>query len=213
MSETHAVRELLSSPQTLATVVHAIMREKYGEDAYDWDILTTFMQVQEDFKVEMSSAVTNRWGAIQVVMTTDGFFSRPDAFLAICNTLTTGNPFFDVFNPVTLEEAAWGISEVSLNREMLPFNYGVRKYIKMLLGPDGYSAQGYPDVFRLALEDPDAIREELIDIQTNPNNDVLEEYIEDQLRDMASQFNRVPSMAHIDDLIMSGEGDRVIAEL
>ena len=213
MSEIFAIRELLQSPQTLATVVHTILRGKYGEDAYEWDLASTFMQVQEDFKVEMASPVVNRWGAIQVVMTTDGFFKRPDAFLAICNTLTTGNPFFDVFNPVTVEEAAWGISEVSLNREMLPFSYSVRKYIKLLFEPNGYSMIGYPDVFKAALEDPENVRAELTELKDNPNNDVLEEYIEDQLRDMASQFDKVRSIANVDDIIMSDDPDRVVSAL
>lgn len=213
MSETYAVQQLLQSSQTMATVVHAILHRKYGDEAYDWDVLSTFMQVQDDFKVEMSSAVLNKWGAIQVIMTTDGFFTRPDAFMAICNTLTTGNPFFDVFNPVTLEESAWGISEVSLNRELLEFTYPVRKYIELLLGPDGYSLEGYPDVFKQALEDPENVRKVLKDVRGNPNNDALEEYIDDQLRDIASQFDQIPSMANIDNILMMGDSDRVVSSL
>lgn len=213
MSDKHEVRGLLESPQTLATVVHAIMRKKYGDEAYDWDLVTSVMQVKQDFKAEMATAVANRWGAMQVVMTTDAFFTRPDAFLAICNTLTTGNPFFDVFNPVTLEEAAWGISEVAMNREMLPFGYGVRQYIKLLLGPDGYADGDAPDVFLQALEDPDKIRVQLHKLRDNPNNGVIDEYVEDQLRDMVSQFNRIESLAKIDDIILAGDSDKVIADL
>jgi len=213
MSDQHEVKALLQSPETMATVVHAIMRKTYGDDAYEWDLVTSFMQVQEDFKVEMASAVANRWGAIQVVMTTDAFFTRPDAFLAICNTLTTGNPFFDVFNPVTVEEAAWGISEVAMNREMLPFGYMVRKYIKMILGPDGYDGNDYPDVFEQALTDPDKIREQLHLLKNNPNNGVVDEYIEEQLRDMVSQFNRIEGLAKIDDIVLAGDSGKVIADL
>ena len=213
MADDNEVRSLLQSPQTLATVVHAIMRKRYGDEAYDWDLVTSFMQVQEDFKVEMATAVANRWGAIQVIMTTDAFFTRPEAFLAICNTLTTGEPFFDVFNPVTLEEAAWGISEVALNREMLPFGYSVQKYIKLLLGPDGFNLSDYPDVFAQALSNPGEVKGVVADVRNNPNNDVVEEYIEDQLRDMVSQFNKVEGLAKVDDIILAGNSDKVIADL
>lgn len=204
---------LLQSPETMATVIHAIMRRKYGDEAYDWDLVTSYMQVQADFKVDMASAVANRWGAIQVVMTTDAFFTRPDAFMAICNTLTTGNPFFDVFNPVTLEEAAWGIAEVAMNREMLPFGYMVKKYIKLLLGPDGYTGGDMPDVIQQAFEDPDKIKQELHMLKNNPNNGVIDEYIEEQLQDMVSQFNRAGELAKVDDIILAGDSDKVIADL
>ena len=48
-----AVRQdLLQSPETMATVVHAIVRDKYGDEAYGWDMLTLAMELKADFAVD-----------------------------------------------------------------------------------------------------------------------------------------------------------------
>jgi hypothetical protein len=216
MSDEIATRTLLESGQTLATVVHAILRRKYGEQAYDWDLVTVMMEVQDDWRVDMDSAVSNRWGAIQTIMTTDAFFKRLDAFMAICNTLTTGDPYFTMFDPVTVEEAAWGISEVALNRELLPFSYPITQYLREILRADGYAAHDAPDVFDPVLEpgkDVTSVRAQLRLIQESPNRNVVETYIDDQLQDLAYQFNKVPSLSTVDDMLMAEGSETLVQNL
>jgi hypothetical protein len=216
MSDQAAEAELLDNSQTLATVAHAILRRKYGEQAYDWDLVTIMMEVRDDYSTAMASAVTNRWAAIQTIMTTDAFFKRLDAFMAICNTLTTGDPYFTLFDPVTVEEAAWAISEVSLNREMLPFSYPIKQYLRQILRMDGYAAHDTPDVFDSVLEpgkDVTSVREQMRLIQQSANRDVVEAYIDDQLNDMAYQFNKVPSLSMLDDQLMEAGSETLVANL
>jgi hypothetical protein len=216
MSDETAIRELLQSGQTLATVTHAILRGKYGEDAYDWDLVTIMMEVQDDWRIDLDSAVSNRWGAIQTIMTTDAFFKRLDAFMAICNTLATGDPYFTMFDPVTVEEAAWGISEVALNRELLPFSYPIKQYLRQILKTDGYAAHDAPDVFDAVLE-PDekvtSVRDQLRLIQESPNRNVVEAYIDDQLQDLAHQFNKVPSLSTVDDMLLAEGSEALVQNL
>ena len=216
MSEESAIAEALESTQTSASVVHAILLRKYGEEAYGWDLVTVMLEVQDDFKVDMSTPVTNKWGAIQTIMTTDAFFKRLDAFMAICNTLTTGDPYFTMFDPVTVEEAAWAIAEVSLNREMLPFGYMIKQYLSKILATDGYGTHDAPDVFDAVLEPEKGVitsREALRQIQETPNRNNVEAYIDDQLQDMAYQFDKIPSLNTVDNMLMAEGSDTLVKDL
>lgn len=206
MSELVAIQELLQSPETSATVIHAILHRQYGDPAYAWDIVTMMLEVRDDFKVEMASEVANRWAAIQTIMTTDAFFKRLDAFLAICNTLSTGQPYFSVFDPVTVEEAAWGISEVCLNRELLPFSYAIQGYVQQILSADGYDGD-MPEVFE-AVFDPEHQRADLKRVlrmlHGRENTNTVEAFIDDELHDVASQFDKIESLSNMDERLLAG---------
>lgn len=199
---TYPRQQALQNPETAATVIHAILLEQYGEPVYDWDPATVYLEAKADFNADMCPEAVDKWAAMQIVMTTDAFFKRLDAFLAVCNTLAEGAPFFGAFNPVTLEEAAWAIAEVALNREMLPFSYAIQKYLKLLLAEEGFTETAYPAIFKEVFgKDPSAddVRDSLAALNNETN---LDAYVEDQLRDLVSQFNKIPDMRKVDDLIL-----------
>lgn len=206
------IKGLLESPATLGTVIHAILRKKYGDEAYVWDLSSLCMQVNDDFGAEMCSEAVNRFGAIQVVMTTDAFFKRPDAFIAICNTLTTGEPFFDVFSPATTEEVAWGVSEVSLNRDLLPFSDDVLNYIKLVSTSDGYE-NGYPSAIKSYLAGVEEAGKHVRELHNNPNNDVIDAYIDENLKDMVYQFDKTSGFTKVDDIILNKNRTDTVSEI
>lgn len=210
MEDQVAKSQAIQNPETLASVIHAIVRQKYGEEAYAWDPLTVYMELQADFGVDPDSVVTDRWSAISVVMTGDSFFKRPEAFLGICNTLADGRPSFDVFNPVETEEAAWAITEVSLNRELLPFSYAIKQYLKQILKADGYNEDNYPAVFREVFETRPAARDIRKGLGALTNNGLVEQYLGDQLRDMVSQFDKIQSLSELDDMILRRSMDEFV---
>ena len=217
MSDEYSIREALESTETKATVVHAILRQKYGEAAYDWDMATIAMEVFDDYHAEISSECANRWAAVQILMTSNAFFTRLDAFLAVCNALASGEPFFSIFDPVTTEEAAWALAEVSLNREMLPFSYAIKYYIKQLLKADGYG-DDYPTIFDAVLADEQSdeekdVRARVGTIWRSPNQDVIEELIDEELADLVTQFDAIPSLAGIDNLLMASNEKTVVDAL
>lgn len=197
---------------TLGTVLHAILRKKYGDHMYVWDLASICMQVKDDFGAEMCSEAVNRIGAIQTVMVNDAFFKRPDAFIAVCNTLTTGEPFFDVFSPATTEEVAWGVSEVSLNRDLLPFSDDVLNYIKLVSTNDGYE-NGYPVAIKAYLESPEAAGKHVRELHGNPNNDVIDAYIDENLRDMVYQFDKTKGFAKMDDILLNKNRTDTVSEV
>lgn len=211
------IRKLLQSSETAATVIHAILVAKYGQEIYDWDLLTVIYEVQDDFGIEMPAAVTNKWAAMQTVMTTDVFFKRLDAFLAICNTFTVGEPYFTVFDPATVEEAAWGLAEVSLNREMLPFSSAIRGYLRQIAAGD-YTGTTMPSIFSAVIdrdddEAPEEIRAALKSAVTSDNMTVLQAYLDERMDDMAFQFNQVPSLGMTARNLINNPRDTIVDTL
>lgn len=197
------VQRALQDPETLATTIHAIMRAQYGEEAYLWDPATVFLELKADFGVEPQSAVVDRFAAISIVMLSDAFFKRLDAFMSVCNTFSDGQPFFQVFDPVTVEEAAWGITEVALNREMLTFGYPVRKYLRLILAQDGYRGSDFPEIFTEALDETPDSEEIKKDLANPVGRTVLDEYVLENVQDVQRQLESIPALAKTAEEILS----------
>lgn len=198
---TYPRAQALQNPETAATVIHAILLEKYGEQVYDWDPVTVYLETKADFNADMCTEAMDRWSAIQVIMTSDAFFKRLDAFLALCNALSDGDPFFSSFNPVSVEEAGWALAEVALNREMLPFSYAIKGYLKQVLKEEGFSEGTYPDIFKEVFTDnpsSEDIRDGLAELNNSEN---LDKFIDEQLADIVHQFDQIPDMDNLDKLI------------
>ena len=122
--------------------------------------------------------------------------------------------FFGVFDPVTSEEAAWAIAEVSLNREILPFSYTIQAYMKATLASDGYSSVStYPEIFQPIFGDTSAAVDVKDGIAALSNNDTIEIFVDDQLKDLAYQFGKIPDLGKVDDLLLDQERDITLAEL
>ncbi|MFC1453614.1 hypothetical protein ACFLQL_00350 [Verrucomicrobiota bacterium] len=192
-----AIREALKNPESSATLIHSILKAKYDDAVYYWDPLTIYLEVKDDFDVDMPDAVLNKLAAVQILMTTDAFFKRIDAFIPICNTFNSGEPFFIAFDPATTEEIAWTLAEVALNREYIPFSYAIKKYIKITLAQDGYAEENSPDTILPALDEkfnPDAFKGALKSVTNNPNKDEIELYVDDKLTDIVREFDKIPDL-------------------
>jgi hypothetical protein len=198
MSYEHEVKLAFESNASTATLLATLLRKHFGDEVFFWDPATIYLELRDEFGAEAATPAMDRIAATQVVITTDAFFRRPDAFLNICNTLASGEPSFTLFDPVTTEEAAWAIVEVSLLREMEPLAYPIKEYIRTILAQDGYT-DDYPDVFDAILgkKPPSAydIKELAQRTLHDDQKDAVEIFIDDQLRDLISQFNRIPGMA------------------
>jgi hypothetical protein len=120
-----------------------------------------------------------------------------------------------VFDPVTTEEAAWAIAAASLNREMLSFSLAIKRYLQTMLAQDGLESDP-PAVFDNVFEPDEAeesLRDTLAEIYRSPNHDNIERMIDDQLQDMASQFNQIPSLSTVDDMLISGQKESLVDAL
>jgi hypothetical protein len=191
MSQEYDIKQLLQSRETFGTTLHAALLAKYGPEIYVWEPETITLEVLDDYGVEIPSYGFNRWAAIQTIMTTDAFFRRVDAFMAVCNSLTSGEPYFTTFDPLTTEEIVWGITEAALNRELLPFSRAVKAFIKLTATTEGFSGGNAPEVIKNVLSDKD-VREDIAETYRTDNNDILEEFIDEQMGALAFQLDQLP---------------------
>ena len=202
MQDTSEIKSALQNPETSATLINAILTRQYGEEWLNWDPLTVYLEIKSDYKIDPPAEILDRLAAIQVIKTSDAFFKRLDAFIAICTTLSSGDPYFAAFDPASVEEVAWGISEVALLRDMLPFSYAIRYYIKQILRDDGYTEANYPESIKMAF-DPTPTSKEVKKamLAGDMNRDNVEQYVDENLKDLIYQFNKIPSMSRVDDFI------------
>lgn len=202
MQDTSEIKSALQNPETSATLLNAILTRQYGEQWLEWDLLTIYLEIKSDFRIDPPSEVIDKIAAIQVIMTSDAFFQRLDAFLPVCTTLNTGDPSFIAFDPASVEEIVWGVSEVALLRDILPFSYAIKGYIKQVLRDDGYTELNYPEAIKIVFDPTPTskeVKQAMLAGDLNKTN--VEQYVDENLKDLIYQFNKIPSMSKIDDYI------------
>ena len=183
----------------MTVVLLTLLQKQFGQDVFFWDPTTVFFEIKDEWGAEAATPLMDRISAGQIIVSTDQFFQDISAFFNICNTLSSGQPSFSVFDPVEPEEAAWAITEISLMRELRPFAPMIRDYMHTVLEKDGYTEEDYPDVFEYILKRqvPKArqFKEELERTLHDDQTDNVEAYVMDRLQDVVYQFDKVPGMA------------------
>lgn len=187
-----AARAALVSPATYGTTVHAILMEQYGEAVYGWEPETVSMELWDDFRVQIDAQVLEKWMALQTVISTGEFFTSVPVFSAVCNTLSSGAPSFQVFDPVTVEEAAWAVTEVALNRDMLPFGHSIKKYMRLLLANDGEADGDHPAAlaFMLDPDEPNPAEAAAAALRYGPNSENADVMVQDELTGLKYQLEQ-----------------------
>lgn len=211
-SKTTEARNLLQSPETFATVLHAILRDRYGDTWYDFDQLSIMMDLQADFQCDPCPAAMDRISAIQTLMTGDAFFNRIDAFFAVCNSFSSGEPFFGAFDPVTAEEAAWGLAEAGMNRDILPFSPTIKQYCRVILRQNGYGDSDFPPIFDIVFKDGDVKLGEIErGLVSDENGAELDAYLRGNAKDLAAQFDALGDVNNFNDEQLRDGLERALA--
>lgn len=189
------MQSLLKSGGALCATVDAMLNSKYGEDWYLWDPSTIWMELRDDFQVQVDTDVMDKVGAAQVIMTGDGFFRRVDAFSGVANTLGGSSPGFQMMDPVTPEEAVWAIIEVAVMRDSLTFSPSVQDFIKTV-----FSGQEAHPIVSYAVNSEVVDNEEIVRMALeavgSPNGPV-DEYIVEQMKDLRSQLTEANLNAYV----------------
>ena len=156
MKPTSQIQSLLANPSTFTTVLMAIILEHYGTEALEWDPITLFMELQDDFHTVIPKDNKDQIAVGINLLTSDDFYTRPAKFVQICNVLA-GAEMSDSFDKADAAECAWGITEASLiappeNRKN-PFNGEILHYIGRVLNEEGIRQP--PAVLKIAIRDTD----------------------------------------------------------
>jgi hypothetical protein len=207
------IKATLENPECCATLLHAICLRQYGEQFYVWDPSTVALELKDDFYAELPSENMDKISAIQLLISSGEFFSDPAAFFAVCSSVADGDPLFDVFDPPSMEEISWAVSEVALNRELLPFSYAIKQIIKTMGTEYGFNNNNMPTAIRELLEatpDEDDIQEAMGAVLNGENIDV---YMSENVAEMAAQFKQVPGLAELFPRILEDGVIPVISKL
>lgn len=191
------IQAALENPECCATLLHAICLRQYGEQFYMWDPSTVSLELKADFYAELPSENMDKISSIQLLVSSGEFFSDPAAFFAVCSTLADGDPLFNVFDPPSIEEISWAVSEVALNRELLPFSYAIKQIVKSLDNEYGFNNNNMPTAIRELLEatpDEEDIQEAMGAVLNGEN---LDAYMAENVAEMAAQFEGVHGLAEL----------------
>lgn len=215
-------QEMWQNPEAEATTLNAMILSKFGEEALDWDPITIQMEIQEEYGVRPAEEVMNKISAMQVVMLSADFFQNVGAFQAVCNAISGGDPFFQVFTPLQAEEMAWGIATVGLNRDLLPFSDSIRTFVKISMSRDGYDEGNFPQIFSPVFDrDPDErdVRKQLESLAKGQlpsaavNNAAnIDSMIRRNLLVCLKQLDSLPGLNRVDDTVLKKGVLRAIGE-
>ena len=193
-----SIRSVLDSGHMFCTVADALLRAKYGEPAYLWDPTTLWLEIRDDFGLETTADVSDKMGAVQVLMTGDGFYKRVDAFLAVANTMAGGSPGFQMMQPLEPDEAVWAIVEAALMRDSLTFSPSVEEFLHVLFqGLDPHPIVSY------ALASNEVDSAEIVrmarESATDPQDDT-DAHIASQLHDLTAQLSETGLAGQVENL-------------
>lgn len=163
-----------------STIKHILDTCFESDDWIGWDTLTVYLDIKDVTGSDPSADTMERVAALQLVMASSRFFTDLGSFCAVANTLASGEPGFEVFDPVTPEEAGWAIAEVLLLRDMLPFSYGIRRYCQLILEQAGMDKL-YPEVFSHVLGKADTYHE----------TSSVDVFIDESLSELVAQHMRL----------------------
>lgn len=186
MINASSIKPLLKSGYIYCATADALLQSQYGEDSYFWDPTTIWLEMRDDFNVEVDTDIMDKVGAAQVIMTSDAFFKRVDGFSNIANTLGGGDPGFQMMDPVTPEEAVWAIVEVAIMRDFLPLSPSVQSFIQALFsGTDPHPIVSY--VVNSEEVDNEEIVRMAMEAAKSPQ-DPTDEFIAEQFSDLREQL-------------------------
>ena len=132
----------LTDDATFATVLHILAHAACGEDLYELDVLEVFLRLEETFNARLTLNNENKLNAILTAVTTDAFHGDPEAFRAICNSLSEGDPGVGLMDDLTVPEILWGVYEVELNADAETF----APQVQTLIQSEMQAELGDPDV-------------------------------------------------------------------
>jgi len=147
-----AVKMLLEDPNTYAASLALIAFDEYEQDWLSWHPTTLSMELEEDFHAKIPRTTLDKLLAVNVILTTDTFYNSLPSFVEICNVMADNDYDPETFDPATLEEMAWALTEIFLldppDDMQNIFNEEIKAYIRRAVADDGLLTP--PDILRIA---------------------------------------------------------------
>jgi hypothetical protein len=205
------IAAILTNEDTLATTLLLLCIDQLGgTDFFEWEPATFDMEVQTRFGTQMPDVNRDKLWALVTALTTNLFYVSLETFIPTCNTLNGSEADFDDYDPITSEEAAWGIVEVSLvdppDEDQAPgdrFSHEIKRYIALTLQAEGVTT---PPAILKPFAEYNQEPEEEAGITSGPDEAMLnmhmdrqaaeradiEDYVRGRLEDLMTQLKMLP---------------------
>ena len=155
-TEKRKLQTVLGDEDAFATSLLTIVLDTYGTAVLEWEPDTLWMGIAEDFGVTLPAVNRDKIQALLLVLTTNQPLVSVEAFNYVCNVLSGTEANFRSWDPLSPEEALWGIYEMMLHigidrapKEPPPeFSHEIRRYLGVILRDEGMFDP--PDLLQIA---------------------------------------------------------------
>jgi len=210
MIENNKIAPLLTNEDMLGTPLLILCLDQFGTEFFDWEPESFEAEIKSRFGVDMPTVNRDKVWALVAALTTDLFYHSLETFIPTCNALSGSEADFDDYDPVTGEEAAWGIVEVSLidppaegEDPAARFSHEIKRYIGMTLESEGVTTppafmKPYIEVDRDLDQEaglnigPDESMLSMYTKRQQEQRDEIEGYVRGNLQDLVAQLRMLP---------------------
>ena len=131
---------VFSEKRAYATTILIVLIDAFGTEVLEWSPETIHMEVKSHFGTEIEDDNMDKIMSAITLLTTDGFYRNLNQFIATCNAFSGTGINSQVFDPATVEECAWGVTEaLLLNPEFNEFSPEINSYMGVRLEYEGWS--------------------------------------------------------------------------
>lgn len=134
---------VLQNPESVGSAILIILMDRFGTGMFEWEPDTLRMEIQSNFDVIPPQENMDKIWALITVITTNLFYVSMEAFIHICNALGNEGVDFQNYDPATVDEMCWGITEASLvyppDKEDT-FSQEVLTYMRAQLAAEGFTS-------------------------------------------------------------------------
>ena len=201
-------KEFLMNEETYATSLVAILFDKFGTDITDWEAEALEMEIFDEYGEKPPQVNMDKiWGLI-TILSTNQFYFDPFIFNATCQALNDEESSFQMFSPVSVEGAAWAVTEALMNDpDGGEFSQEVKSHIGLLLDQRGIlevppilsMAEPSGDLTEGATQFADDVTfyEALWQVQKS-NSESIMEYVQARLTGLFNELQRLPLSSPVD---------------
>ena len=133
--------ELITNPNTPATILNALIVKIFGSQCYNWEPETIRLALMEEYNLdEISQFIMDKILAVIFLNANDQFYDYWEPFENTCKAFNHQIVCFEDMTPLGPEELTWGIIESKLNDDT-PRSFGedVVAYINTCFKSGGVS--------------------------------------------------------------------------
>jgi hypothetical protein len=201
------VHEALSKPDLYCSCVLLLLSDNLGPEIGEWEPESIYTELHSQFGVEVDKLLADKINASLTIVGTDLYHKSLEAFTSLNTVLNFKYADFKTFNPNTMEDIIWGVTEARLleggkDFDAQGFSHDIARYTALVLSGEGLTKP--PTILKFAEFDPGELDNRDMALSADPliattywqRNDetmnVLNTYTVAKLRTLFQQLQTLP---------------------